>query len=302
MDFNRVAIFRRVVEDGGFSAAARTLGLPKSSVSRAVSELETELGVRLLQRTTRSVRLTDAGHVFHERAAPGLAGLEEAEVAVRELKGKLEGTIRITAPLDAGLMLLEPAVSTFVKGHPGIYVDIVLTARVVDLVAEGFDLAFRAGVVRDGSLIAKKVGRTTSRLYASPAYLERRGTPKTLADLAAHDCVLFRPVRGRSTWALTGPAGREEVDVAGPLGADDASFVRRAVSSGLGVGLLPAFVVAREVARKRIVQVLPDYAAEGAPLSLVYPSARHLPRRVAVFRDFLAEWLRKPKASALIGA
>ncbi|MCK6550449.1 LysR family transcriptional regulator [Myxococcota bacterium] len=301
MDLNRVALFRRVVEDGGFSAAARTLGMPKSSVSRAVSELEAELGVRLLQRTTRSVRLTDAGHVFHERAVRGLAGLEEAEAAVRELKGKLEGTIRITAPLDAGLVLLEPAVSAFVRAHPGVYVDVVVTARVVDLVAEGFDLAFRAGVVRDGSLVAKKVGRTTSRLFAAPAYLERRGAPKALAELAAHDCVLFRPVRGRATWALGGPAGREEVDVSGPLGADDLSFVRRAVASGLGIGLLPAFIVAREVARKRLVHVLPDYAAEGAPLSLVYPSARHLPRRVAVFRDFLAEWL-KTRSGALSGA
>lgn len=287
MDLNRVAVFARVVEGGGFTAAAKGLGLPKSSVSRAVTLLEAELGVRLLQRSTRKVSLTEAGSAFYERASRGLAGVEEAALAVSDMQGALRGPIRMTAPVDAGERLLGPALARFLRRHPRVHVELVLTGRVVDLVAEGFDLALRAGALRDGSLIARKVGESEGGAYASPRYLARRGEPARVEDLASHRCVLFRPARGRSTWVLRGPGGEERVEVKGPLGADDLSFVRRALLAGVGVGLLPSFACAHDVARGRLVRLLPSYRAFGDPVHLVYPSARYVPRRVAAFRDFL---------------
>src|SRR4051812_38130321 len=166
MDLNRAAIFVRVVDEGGFSAAARALRLPKSSVSRAVSLLEEELGARLLQRSTRKVRLTEAGTAFYERASRGIAGVEEAAAAVADLQGSLRGPIRITAPADAGVWLLAPLVARFVSLHPAVHIDVVLTTRVVDLVAEGFDFALRAAPLRDSSLIARKLAPIEVALYA----------------------------------------------------------------------------------------------------------------------------------------
>jgi DNA-binding transcriptional LysR family regulator len=287
MDLNRVAVFVRVVEEQGFTAAAKALGLPKSSVSRGVGLLEAELGVRLLQRSTRRVSLTEAGGAFYERASRGLAGVEEAAAAVADMQGALRGPIRMTAPVDAGERLLAMPLARFVRRHPKVHVELVLTGRVVDLVEEGFDLALRAGLLRDGSLGARKLGESEGGVFASPRYLAKRGTPAQVEDLARHRCVLFRPTRGRAIWALAGPAGEERVEVSGPLGADDLSFVRRSLLAGVGLGLLPAFVCAHDVERGRLERVLPAYRAFSAPLHLVYPSARYVPRRVTVLRDFL---------------
>jgi DNA-binding transcriptional LysR family regulator len=286
MDLNRAAILVRVVEEGGFSAAARALGLPKSSVSRSVALLEEELGVRLLQRSTRKMHLTEAGSAFYERASRGIAGVQEAAAAAADLHHAVKGSIRITAPVDAGVWLLEPLISRFVKKHPEVQFDVVLTGRVVDMVDEGFDLALRAGPLRDGSLIARKLNAGGTALYASPKYLARKGTPKAVAELAQHDCVVFRPSRGRATWKLHGPQGVESIDVAGVVGADDFSFIRGALLSGTGVGMLPGFLCPGE-GPTRLVRVLPEHAFATGPLHLVYPSARYLPHRVTVFRDAL---------------
>jgi DNA-binding transcriptional LysR family regulator len=291
MDLNRVAIFVRVVDERGFTAAAKVLGLPKSSVSRAVSLLEQDLGVRLLQRSARNVSLTEAGTVFYEGVSQSFTAIQEAAAAVMELEAGLRGPIRITAPADAGVWVLASAVARFGRLHPGVHVDVVLTGRIVDLIEEGFDLALRAGPMRDSSLIARKIGTAATALYASSRYLARHGAPTQLAELAKHRCVLFRATRGRATWTLTGPNGPESVEVSGPLSADDFSFVQRTLQSGAGVGFLPVFIGDREVARGRLSRVLPDHLVPGAPLHLVYPSTQHIPRRVAVLRDFLVERL-----------
>jgi DNA-binding transcriptional LysR family regulator len=291
MNFNRIAVFVRVVDEQGFTAAARALGLPKSSVSRSVALLEEALGARLLHRSTRSVKLTEAGTAFYEQASHGLAGVEDAAAKVADLQSVVRGTIRITAPVDAGVAVLEPAIARFVRRHPAVHFDVVLTGRVVDLVEEGFDLALRIGPLRDGALIARRIGQVDSALYASPRYLGRAGVPARIDDLAKHQCVLFRATRGRAAWTLRGPAGDETVEVKGPIAVDEFSFARRAVLEGVGVGLLPTFLCVREVERGRLVRVLPTHVAPGSLLNLVYPSAKYLPHRVAVFRDFLASKL-----------
>lgn len=290
-DLNQVAVFVRVVETGSFTAAGAALGIPKSSVSRSVSKLELELGVRLLQRTTRSVHLTDAGHAYYQRVARALSGLEEAESAVSDMQASPSGVVRLTAAVDIGVNVLSGLVARFVRTHPTIHVELVLTGRLINLVEEGVDLAVRAGKLDDSSLVARKVGTLETRLLAAPGYLRRKGTPKTLADLARQDCVLFRARRGRSTWALTGPKGVESVDVTGLVSADDFGFVRQMLLAGAGIGLVPWTTCAQDIERGRLVRVLSEYAAPGGALHVVYPSARSVPQRVALLRDFLVQEL-----------
>jgi DNA-binding transcriptional LysR family regulator len=289
IDLNRVAIFARVVEARGFTAAARALGLPKSSVSRAVALLEEELGTQLLRRSTRALTLTEAGSAFYERAARGLEAMTEARDAVVALEEHVRGPIRITAPVDAGAWLLGPLIATFLERHPEVRIEVVLTGRIVDLVQEGIDLALRAGPLRDPELIARRLAPLALGLYASPAYLDARGAPESVAALAEHRCVVFRGQRGGAVWTLEGPAGAESVEVEGALRADDFAFLAAAVIAGAGIGLLPELVAAESGGR--LVRVLPDRSVAGGGLHLVYPPAPFLPRRVALFRDFLVEAL-----------
>lgn len=295
MDLNRVSAFVRVVHDGSFTAAAKTLGLPKSSISRSVTQLEQDLGIRLLHRTTRQLHLTDAGAAFYDRVARALTDINEATVAAADTQAELRGPVRITAPVDIGVWALAPIVARFVRKHPLIRVELSLTGRVVDLVAEGFDLAVRAGPLRDSSLIARRVGELQSVAYASPKYLARRGgEPKTVKDLAAHDCVLFRATNGKATWELAGASGaKESVEVTGPVATDDLSFVRKAVMTGCGIGILPTFLCARAEVSGHLVRVLPDWALNGAVLHLAYPSARFVPQRVVVLREYFLRELGK---------
>ena len=288
MDLNRVSAFVRVVQDGSFTAAAKSLRLPKSSISRSVAQLEQDLGIRLLHRTTRQLHLTDAGAAFYERVSRALGDIDEATVAAADTQVELSGSVRVTAPVDLGVWSLAPILARFIRKHPKIRVDLQLSGRVVDLVAEGFDLAVRVGPLRDSSLIARRVGELGSAAYASPRYLKRRGVPKAVEELAQHDCVLFRSVAGKARWELTSDDGDQaSVDVTGALNTDDMSFVRAAVMAGCGVGLLPAFLCARAEQRGRVVRLLPRWSLNGSVLHLAYPSARFVPQRVVVLREFL---------------
>jgi DNA-binding transcriptional LysR family regulator len=294
MNLNEIAVFARVVELGSFTRAAEQLGVPKSSVSRAVARLEERLGVRLLARSTRALRLTDAGVAYHERVTAALGLIDDAEHEVSHLQGAPRGTLRITAPYDIGVGFLAEITARFTARHPDVRVESVLTGRTVDLIAEGFDLALRAGQLRDSSLIARKIGAMEGRLFAAPAYLAARGTPATPEDLGHHGCVLFRPQNGKARWPLEGPSGKVTVEVSGPIGADDLSFVRAATLAGGGIALLPWFLCAPDVAAGRLQRVLPAYEQTGVALYVVHPPGEHLPRRVAVFRDFLIQSLTPP--------
>jgi DNA-binding transcriptional LysR family regulator len=291
MDLNKVAVFVRVVEAESFTGAARALGAPKSSVSRSVAQLEQDLGVRLLHRTTRKLHLTDAGAAYYDKVSRALAGVDEATAAVTDMDGAERGAVRITAPVDVGVFLLGRLLARFAKRHPGVRVELSLTSRMVDLVEEGFDLALRAGRLRDSSLVRRRLATLEMALFASPGYVRRRGQPREIAGLADHDAVLFRARGGKATWRLSGPDGDESVDVAGPIAVDDFLFVRKALLAGAGIGFLPAFLVHRDAERGRAVRVLPEWVARGSALQLVYPPGRYVPRRVALLRDFLAQEL-----------
>jgi DNA-binding transcriptional LysR family regulator len=296
LDLNLVSAFVRVVEDGSFTTAAQKLGLPKSSVSRRVTALERALRVRLLQRSTRKLVLTEVGRLYFERARASLGGLAEASAAVTDLSGEIAGPIRFTAGANSGL--LANLLSEFVTRYPNVQIDVVLTSRRVDLVAEGFDLALRGGPLVDSSLIARRLGRQELGLFASRAYLRKAGRPRRVADLAKHRFVLFGEPPERGHLRLTGPNGEETVKVSGPLIAHDLSFAADVISTGLGIALIPDLYLGwlakggLRLGRPELERVLPDHGVVGSELSLVSPPTAYEPTRVKLLRDFLTEKLR----------
>ncbi len=292
VDLNRVAVFLKVVDEGGFTAAARVLGVPKSSVSRSVALLEEELKIRLLNRTSRLVTPTDAGRAFYERAARGMSLFSEAREAAVDLGKELRGPIRITTAVDLAMWKLAPLVQSFVAAHPAVSIDVVMTTRVVNLLEEGFDFALRAGSLRDESVVARKLPPTQFALYAAPSYLARCGRPRRVCDLAQHRCVLFRAPSGRAVWQLESKTGSESVEVRGQINADDFNFCTQLLVAGAGIGLVPSFVA--ESAGASLTRVLPQFAAPGAPLHLVYPAERYMPQRSIVFRDHVLAQVERP--------
>ncbi len=297
LDLNQVRAFVRVVEAGGFTAAAPGLRLPKSSVSRRVTALEKSLRVRLLQRGTRKLVLTEAGRLFFERARAALGGLAEASAAVSDMSREIAGPIRFTAGGD-NTGLIATLLAEFLERHPRVQIDVVLTPRRVDLVAEGFDLALRAGPLVDSSLVARRLGRNDHALFASAAYLRRAGTPRRVSDLARHRFVLFGAPQDRGQLRLHGPQGEESVKVQGPLIVHDLSFAADAIAAGVGIGLITEayFGFARKGGlrspHRDLQRVLPQHYATGVEVSLVSPPVAYEPTRVALLRDFLAQRLR----------
>jgi DNA-binding transcriptional LysR family regulator len=297
VDLNQIRAFVRVMEAGSFTAAAGQLGLPKSSVSRKVSALETSLRVRLLQRGTRKLVLTEAGRLYFERARAALGGLHDASAAASDMSREIAGPIRFTAAGD-NTGTLAALLAEFIERHPKVQIDVVLTPRRVDLVAEGFDLALRAGPLVDSTLVARRLGRNDRALFASPAYLRRAGTPRRVSDLARHRFVLFGAQPERHQLQLRGPRGEETVAIQGPLVVHDMAFGADAVAAGVGIGLITeayfGFAHRGGLRRPRrdLRRVLPDHYVTGSEITLLSPPVAYEPTRVALLRDFLAERLR----------
>lgn len=292
MDLNELLVFVRVVDEGSFTAASRSLQMPKSTVSHRVSRLEEHLGARLLQRTTRSLGLTDAGAALYERGARIAAELEEAERAVTELEAEPRGTLRITAPVDLGYAYLGGIVAAYRARFPAVHVNAVITDRLVDMVEEGFDLAIRAGALEGSTLIARKLATVESHLFAGAGYLERRGAPATPADLAEHDCLVFTNPPDPARWKLQSSTGeRETVVVTSRVAANSLQTVRDAVLGDAGIALLPVSIGAAPGAIRR---VLPEWRGRDVTMQLVYPSSRYLSPKVRSFIDFVADAMRPP--------
>ncbi|MDB4927595.1 MAG: Transcriptional regulator, LysR family protein [Myxococcaceae bacterium] len=293
-----LVVFCDVVEAGSLTAAAARRAVPKSTVSRSLTRLEDALGARLLERGARRVGLTAEGRSLYAQSSPHLAGLREAAGSVGDRPGELKGVLRFTAPGDFAEASLGELILRFTARHPQLRVEVDLSARMVDLVGEGFDLALRATPkVTDPAMVARELTNGNLQLFASPGYLTRRPAPRTPAELAGHTTVLFRPVDGRSEWVLRGPE-REVVRVAaeGRLAGNEFAFIRSALRAGAGVGPLPSFSGAVDVDEGRLVRVLPDWEMPMSPIWLVYPATKHIPRRVKAFRDFLLESFRPVRA------
>lgn len=288
-DLEEVAAFLRVAESGSFTAASRRLGLPKSTISRRVARLEEKLGVQLLHRTTRSLALTEAGTVFHERASAALAGLEEATQAVRESQETPRGHLRVTAPYDLA-EALGPLVAAFSGRFPAVSIELLLTDQRLDLVAENIDLALRgAPSLPDSSLVARKLATMKFLLLASPQYLKAHGRPQAPADLAEHALLMMKTSHGRTKLRLTGAGGDVEVAVQTAIAANDFTLLRAAALAGSGIALLPDTRVAVELQAGRLVRVLPEWTAGEGNLWVVHPASRLLPAKAKAFREFVLE-------------
>jgi DNA-binding transcriptional LysR family regulator len=287
-----VRTFARVVETGSFTAVAQEQGSTQPTVSRQVSALEAHLGVRLLQRTTRALALTDEGRAYYAHAQAMIEAADAAAQSVRA-EGEVAGLLRVAAPLAFARLHLMPRLGRFLAAHPRLSTDWVLGDRPVDLVEEGVDLAIRIGNVTDQTLIARRIGEMRRIAVASPAYFAAHGRPQHPADLARFDCIVYTGLATGDEWHFTGPDGAPiRVRVSGRVRVSASEGMRAAVLEGLGLAICPTWLFTDEVETGRLSRVLTDYEPAPMPIQAVYPSRRLIPPRVRAFTDFLAAEFR----------
>lgn len=289
MDLNRLRAFAALYETGSFTTAARRLGVPRSTVSRAIAALEEDLGEELVHRTTRVVTMSEEGKELYDRIAPALAAVEAAVADRPDRQDEPAGSLRVTATQDVSATLLAEAAVRFTLRYPRTQVEIIATVRPLDLVRDGIDLALRIVTARmpDSSLIVRKLGTFTWQMYAAPSYLARHGTPRTPRELADHVWVGFKGVT-----PLPNAAARVRFDE-GRLVSDDVFVARELLRKGGGIGGLPGFVAADDLQAGTLVAVLPKVTLIGARLYLVQPARKHVPSRVTAFKALILELLRQ---------
>lgn len=290
--------FRRVVELGSFARAADDLNLSAAGLSKQVRQLEARLGTVLIQRTTRRMSLTDGGRLYFAECCRLLDEIDALEQRVREGSERVDGLLRISAPLSFGLRVLSPLLSRFLAEHAHLRLDLVLEDRVVDLVGEGFDVAVRLRAeLEDSSLVARRLGRVGQLLCAAPDYLRRRGEPRTPQELCGHALLGYSLSESPRAWRLQGEDGEREFMLPAPrVAANNSLLLRDLLVDGHGVGSLPAFVAAPDIAAGRLREVLPRHRQPPRHVHAVYATGRHLPAKVRAFVDFLGE--RLPAALA----
>ncbi|HEX6703804.1 MAG TPA: LysR family transcriptional regulator [Albitalea sp.] len=286
LDLNDIALFVQVVKAGSFAEAARRAGMPPNTASRRIQELEVQLGLRLLHRSTRRLTLTDAGEALYARCADQVDALSSAVMDLASDSESPSGKVRVAAPADFFNWFEMDWINEFFAAHPRVRLEFVLSDARADLIGEGIDLAIRAGKVLEPTLVAKRIGTSRWLLVASPSYLAARGTPAKLDELAAHDCIAMLPSAGRAVWRLDSPDGPAEVVVAGRFHANSAQVLVKAALAGLGIALLPEVMATPLLRENRLAQVLPGFGVEGVDLYLVYLSRRQQPRAVSAFAEF----------------
>jgi DNA-binding transcriptional LysR family regulator len=291
-DLNDVLAFTHVADSGSFTRAAERLGWPKSSVSHRVARLEECLGARLLERSTRRLRLTDVGARFHEHARRVLQELDLAAATVASFRARPQGRLRVSASVVLGQALLPAMLAEYAALYPEVELFVDLTNRRVDLLEEGFDLAIRAGELPDSSLVSRRLGSATARLYAAPAYLRLHGTPASAGDLGTHALLDNAPAVSAAGWPLSHDDGREHgVPARFRLAANDALLLRELAATGAGIASLPAFVAAPAVAAGRLVPVLPGWATRRVDVHAVFPSHKSLSPALRAFVDLAVQRL-----------
>ena len=277
--------FVRTVECGSFSAAGRLVGSSQSAISKSVAALERRLGVKLIQRSTRTLHLTAEGQAYYERVAPLLRAIEDAEDVV-QVAATARGPIRVSAPQELGRMLIAPWAATFLDRYPEVSLELGITDRFVDIIREGYDIAIRMGSLTDSDLVSRKIGDIPFTLAASPDYIARNGTPASLDDLEGH--VFVRYVVSGRTWPYV-LANGAPLATAGRLVTDDSGSIREAALSGAGIAYLLHVTVADDIASGRLVELLPDLDFPAMPVFAVHAFGRQLPVRARLFIDSLAE-------------
>jgi DNA-binding transcriptional LysR family regulator len=294
-----MATFVRIVESGSLTAAAGALDVSGPSVVRLLASLERSLDVRLLNRTTRRMALTEEGRDYFERCKRILAEVAEAEAAAGNRRGAARGELRVTAPALFGRMHVAPLAAEFVARHEGVSVDLLFVDRVVNLLEEGLDAGVRIADLPDSSLVALPVGEVGRVVCASPKYLARAGTPKTPQELRAHACIRFAGLGATHEWTFQEGGRKLTVPVRGPLAGNQADALVEACAGGLGIGMFLSYQAAPLVAAGRLKLLLADYWPPPVPVSVVYPHAKLLPARTRLFVDWLRERLPRRIAGAI---
>ena len=285
--FEDMRAFVQVVESGSLTRAAEVLQVATSAVSRRIKDLESRLGTQLLQRTTRQMRLTAAGETFHRRSVEILQALSEAETEAGDESRALSGPLRIAAPLSFGDSHLAPILIDFACDHPDVELDVDLSDRMVDLIAEGLDLGVRIGNLRDSSLIARRLVEVQQVLCAAPAYLEKHGSLSTPDDLQGHAMLSYTGSDRDEMPTFTGPDGKAgQLEGRTVLRSNNGDFLRDAAIGGLGLTLLPSFIVHRAVEDGQLVPILTDHAFRSVAIHIVYPQTRHVSARARAFIEF----------------
>ena len=282
-------VFTKVVEQGSFVRAAERLEMSTSAVSRHVSDLEALLSVRLLNRTTRRIALTESGRAYFERALNLLADLDETEAVVSSSNVTPRGTIRLTCATSFGVPLLAPAIGAFQARYPDVKFDVSTSGGFVDLVEEGLDLAIRIGDVGSPNLIARRIGSMQMMACATMGYLKARGTPKRPADLLTHNCFTYAHSTPSNRWAFLSKTGEDaSVAVTGSVHANSGEVLVAIAAAGAGITFSPSFVIEPYLQSKQLVEVLKNFRSAPFPIYAMYPSRRHLSAKIRVFVDFLA--------------
>jgi DNA-binding transcriptional LysR family regulator len=288
VDLNEMAVFARVVARGSFSAAAREMNVPPSTVSRKVSALEQRLGVQLLERTTRRLRLTEAGALYHERCQEVVELAEGADDAVQALLRSPRGVLRVSAPPSLGQQFLGEPVAEYVKRHADVRVEIELSGRAVDIIAEGFDLAIRlASVIDDSTLLVRRLGWSTRMLCASPRYLCQRGAPRSLDDLIEHTTIGLGSTQRQLTWSFGGEPGAVPLSVTPRVQVNSAWLARELCRAGVGIALLPSFLAAPDLAEGTLEHVLAALPVQPLGLWVAFPRGAQGSAKVRAFLEIL---------------
>lgn len=295
MDLNDIIVFTKVVETKSFTGAADALGLPKSTVSRKLAQLEERLGVRLVQRTTRKLALTEIGEAYYERCARIVADIQSAEQVVTDMQATPRGRLRLTASVDFSTRWLGGIVADFLAAHPDINIELEATDRIVDLIEEGFDLAVRFGPLPESTLIARRLTALSLVLCASPEYLAKRGTPKTIDELDEHDHVLFTPSSRNQSWTLVGP-GDATYEFGRParFASNNFGSVIEVARAAGGISLISEFMISTEIKSGTLVPVLPEWRTRPSEAHAVYAARQNMPPRLTLFLDHLVKSLNPP--------
>jgi DNA-binding transcriptional LysR family regulator len=285
-------IFVRIVDAGSFSAVARDLGTTQPTISKQITALETRLKTRLLNRSTRSLSITESGTTYYERCKRILEDVKAAEGALGRLQSSLTGTLHVNGSIAMGQIFLTPLMLEFQRRYPELTIELTLNDRYIDLVEEGVDVAVRLGRLADSNLVARRLGSTRRVLVATPGYLDKRGIPQAPADLERHNCLLYAYLSTGNEWVFRGPQSDLRVHAHGNFKANNGHSIREALLAGMGVALMPDWLVHDVMQSGQVVTLLPQFAPAPLEVNAVYPSGRHVSAKLRTFIDFLQEQFR----------
>lgn len=292
-------VFCTVVDTGSFASAANKLEQSTSAISRWVAQLETHLQVRLLNRTTRRISLTESGHAYYERCAQWLHDLETIESAVSEQAIMAQGTLKITTSFGFGLSYLAPAIAACRLQYPQLQFNVSLSGRLVDLVEEGFDLALRIGATGSPNMVAKPIGETHLLYVASPDYLAKAPPLNTPEDLHQHRCLTYEHNTEQHIWSFQDKHGKQhDVRIQSDCHSDNSNFLTELAANGMGISCAPCFVVTPYLLKGKVVKILPNYHTKASTIYAVYPHRKHLSAKVRLFMAFFETWMQQQNGTS----